>query len=88
MTRYYCTQCQRYHYRGKIYTTHLQYKNDGPKKKSHIPTKKIIDFDMEELRPIAQRQVKTLLKKMRFTNKQDLYKKEINKVIMYENQNN
>ena len=88
MTKYYCTQCHRYHYRGKIYGAHVQFKKHKANKENSIPTNKILEFDMEDLRPIAQRQVKTLLKKMRTTNKPDLYKKEINKVIIYENQNN
>ncbi len=41
-------------------------------------------FSFESLRPIAQRQIKSLLRRLKFTQKSSLYQVEIEKIISYE----
>ncbi len=41
-------------------------------------------YDFKALRPIAQRQIASLLRRMEVTKKCSLYQEEINKVIVYE----
>jgi hypothetical protein len=41
-------------------------------------------YDFKSLRPIAQRQIASLLRRMEVTKKCFLYQKEINRVIAYE----
>ncbi|TFF90894.1 MAG: hypothetical protein EU548_00660 [Promethearchaeota archaeon] len=79
MEKYYCTECKRYHYRGKIYQEHLSYK----KKKDINSLKKneIDSLDLERFRPIAQRQISRLLIKMESTGNHELYSNEISKII-------
>jgi hypothetical protein len=89
LKKYYCTNCKRYHHRGKIYKEHLQYKN-SKKNSSKVQISKdfeLKDVDFEELRPIAQRQILSLLKRMTRTEHPEYYKKRIIRVIAYENQN-
>ncbi|MFX1444820.1 MAG: hypothetical protein ACFFHV_15515 [Promethearchaeota archaeon] len=91
MKKYYCTKCKRNHYRGKIYENHLNYReiknkklNPNHKKKKSIPSDRFIEFDINELRPIARRQIRTLVMKMNHTKNFRLYTKEINKIILHE----
>jgi hypothetical protein len=87
MKKYYCTKCNRNHYRGKIYKDHLNYrgkKNKKNKPKRSIPSDKFIEVDFKELRPIAQRQIQTLVMKMHQTKNFRMYTKEINKIILHE----
>jgi hypothetical protein len=93
--KYYCSECERYHYRGKIYKDHLEYKVEKKgrktqsllRKRNSIPSENILDFDADKLRPIARRQIKRFLKKMKKTNKIRFYTREINRVIIYEQKN-
>jgi hypothetical protein len=87
--KYYCTNCKRYHHRGKIYKEHLQYKkNKAPPSKVQISRDiNPEDVNFEELRPIAKRQILSLLKRMTRTEHPDYYKKRILRVIAYENKN-
>jgi hypothetical protein len=41
-------------------------------------------YDFKTLRPIAQRQIMSLLRRMEVTKNCSLYQEEINKVIVYE----
>lgn len=86
MTKYYCLKCKKYHFRGKIYKNHLEFKGGKEKK---IPSKKINieDLDIETFRPIAKRQIMRLLRKMRLSNKPEFYEKQIQRVILHENKN-
>lgn len=92
INRYYCNFCRRYHYRGKIYQKHLNYQEKKKKKtkanfnlkNKKIPTNKFIQFKKNELRPIAKRQINRLFRKMYLTKKFNLYTREINKIIIYE----
>ncbi|MFX1256360.1 MAG: hypothetical protein ACFFAN_00730 [Promethearchaeota archaeon] len=89
--RYFCSKCKRKHYRGKIYENHLKYRkknnkviNPNKKKKNFIPSNEIIEFDFNELRPIAWRQIRRLVMKMHQTKNFKLYTKEINKILLHE----
>ncbi len=88
MKKYFCSKCKKNHFRGKIFEEHLKYRkknnNANNKKKNSIPSDKIIEFDFEELRPIARRQIRKLVMKMHYTKKFGLYTKEINKIILHE----
>lgn len=86
MNKYYCTICQKHHFRGKIYEDHLPYKKKKLKIKK-VNTKQLIEFNEEDLRPIARRQLRRLLKKLNKLDNKDYYIGEINRLIMYENQN-
>ncbi len=83
ITKYYCSKCNKYHYRGKIYENHLQYEEKKIKKKK-IPKDKILDFNMDQLRPIARRQISRLFDKMKTTKHNKFYIREINRIILYE----
>ncbi|TFG07152.1 MAG: hypothetical protein EU539_05735 [Promethearchaeota archaeon] len=95
MKRYYCTKCKRYHYRGKIYKRHKEFKeekneknnNSRSKERNLIPNEKILKFDANKLRPIARRQIRRFLNKMNKTNRIKFYTREINRVIIHEQQN-
>ena len=83
MNKYYCLKCNKNHLRGKIYKEHLKYK--GLTKESEPPLKiKQDKINLKEFRPVARRQLKRLLHKMKITPKKELYKNEINKLIEYE----
>ena len=88
MKKYFCSKCKRTHFRGKIFEEHLKYRktrnNPKQKKKSSIPSEKIIEFEFDELRLIARRQIQRLVMKMHKTKNFRLYTKEINKIILYE----
>jgi len=88
MRKYFCSKCNRHHSRGKVYEDHLNYRGKKNKKnqkvKRSIPSDRFIEFDFDELRPIAQRQIRTLVMKMHHTKNFSLYTKEINKIILHE----
>ena len=87
--KYYCTKCKKYHHHGKFYEEHIQYKKDKMNP-SNVQISKDInpeDVNFEELRPIAKRQILSLLKRMTRTEHPDYYKKRILRVIAYENKN-
>lgn len=89
LKKYYCTKCKRYHNRGKIYKKHLQYKKIK-KKSSKIQISADVDLkdvSFEDLRPIAQRQILSLLKRMTRAEYPEYYKKRIIRVIAHENKN-
>lgn len=89
MKKYYCTKCQRYHHRGKVYKEHFQHKWIK-QQKSKIKINRefdLKDVNFEDLRPIAQRQILSLLKRMIRTEHPEYYKKRIIRVIKYENKN-
>jgi len=80
---YYCTKCKRKHKTGKIYNDHLEFQEQ---EETEIPSNNILlnREGIMSLRPIAQRQIARLLKRLKLTNRRSLYIREINKVIMYE----
>jgi hypothetical protein len=86
MTKYYCSKCNKYHYRGKIYKNHLKFKRakSDLDKYKHI---ELNEIEIRNLRPIAQRQIFNLLKKMRKSKKPKLYEREIKRVILFETKN-
>ncbi|MFX1400952.1 MAG: hypothetical protein ACFE8V_06855 [Promethearchaeota archaeon] len=51
---------------------------------NEIPDGYIIDINFDNLRPIARRQIYSLLKRRQLTKRYRLYNKEINRVIFYE----
>ena len=89
LKKYYCTRCKRYHHRGKIYEKHLQFKKNK-KKSSRIKISQDVDLkdvSFEDLRPIAQRQILSLLRRMTRAEYPEYYKKRIMRVIAHENKN-
>jgi hypothetical protein len=87
LKKYYCKKCERYHHRGKIYQKHLIYKKNKQKKAKVQISRDINpkDVNFEDLRPIAKRQILSLLKRMTRTEHPEYYKKRIMQVIVYEN---
>ena len=78
--KYYCKKCKKYHYRGKIYKEHLDYKKKEISKNNY-PDDENIKIDLDSLRPIAKRQLRMLFKKMKSSGNHELYKNEIIKLI-------
>jgi len=83
MHKYYCKKCKKYHYRGKIYKEHLDYKKEEYNKDNY-PDVENIKINLDTLRPIAKRQLRRLLKKMESSGNHELYKNEITKLIRNE----
>ncbi len=83
MHKYYCKKCKKYHYRGKIYKEHSDYKKEEFNKDNYpdVENRKI---NLDTLRPIAKRQLRRLLKKMDSSGNHELYKNEIIKLIRNE----
>ncbi|MBN1802573.1 MAG: hypothetical protein JW891_13760 [Candidatus Lokiarchaeota archaeon] len=95
MSKYYCSKCKKNHIRGKIYKDHLKYQekivkksktncNKKDQKKRKIPIDKVIEYNYNKLRPLAQRQIDRLLKKLHNTENYQLYIYQINKLIIHE----
>jgi len=83
---YFCLNCKKTHYSGEIYYDHKEYYG---KKEDLIPDNRIISYDKTKLRNIAKQQLKRLKKKIKLNpRRSDLYRKEINKLILYEGANN
>jgi hypothetical protein len=83
--KYYCNKCKRYHHRGKIYREHLKFEvKEDTTNKSENETLKV---EFKSLRPIAERQLNRLLKKIDKTGNNEIYKKEIIKLIKNEKKN-
>jgi len=57
--------------------------NPLTKKKEGIPEDKIINCEFHSLRIIAKRQILSLIKRMIVTQNYSLYRREINRVILY-----
>ncbi len=83
MYKYYCKKCKKYHYRGKIYKEHSDYKKEEFNKDNY-PDVENIKINLDTLRPIAKRQLRRLLKKMESSGNHGLYKNEIIKLIRNE----
>ncbi|MFX0030146.1 MAG: hypothetical protein ACFE8B_13125 [Candidatus Hermodarchaeota archaeon] len=83
MLKYYCRKCKRYHYRGKIYREHLKFKEI--EENTNNSESKSFKVEFESLRPIAKRQLNRLLKKIDKTGRNEIYEKEIIKLIKNEN---
>ena len=85
MHKYYCNKCKRYHHHGKIFKEHIKYKKE---KKQKVKDKSFVDEDLkiniDNLRPIAKRQLKRLVKKANRLGNYELYKNEIIKLIKNE----
>jgi hypothetical protein len=85
MRKYYCTKCERNHHRGKIFKNHLKYKKE---KKTELKNENLDDenikVNLDDLRPIAKRQLRRLFKKAKRSGNYDLYKNEIIKLIKNE----
>ena len=79
---YYCTECKKKHRCGKIYQDHLQFKKV---EKKEYPSDKIMKFNIDSLRPIAQRQITKYLEKIKLTPKmRGVYISKINELIEFE----
>ena len=85
MKKYYCTKFKNYHYRGELYKKHLKYKQSNQKYNYDLEENKL---NYNKLRLVAKKQIKRLLKKMKKSKKPEIYKREIKKVLYFENQNN
>jgi len=83
MHKYYCKKCKKYHYRGKIDKEHSDYKKEEFNKDDYLDVENT-KINLDTLRPIAKRQLRTLLKKMKLSDNHELYKNEINKLIKNE----
>ena len=83
MHKYYCKKCKKYHYRGKIYKEHSDYKKEEFNKDNY-PDVENIKINLDTIRPIAKRQLRRLLKKMESSGNHELYKNEIIKLIRNE----
>ncbi len=81
--KYYCKKCKKYHYRGKIYKNHLDYKKEVISRNTP-PNDENIKLDLDTLRPIAKRQLRRLFKKIKSSGNHELYKNEIIKLIKNE----
>ena len=86
MNKYYCKKCNKYHYRGKIYENHLDYKKEDTNKDTY-PDDENIKVNLDTLRPIAKRQLRRLFKKIKSSGNHELYKNEIIKLIKNEKRN-
>ncbi len=84
MHKYFCKKCKKNHYRGKIYKDHLVYKRNEFINDIN-PEIDYIKVDLDTLRPIAKRQLRKLLKKVKSSDNHELYRNEIIKLIEYEN---
>jgi ribosomal protein S17 len=83
MHKYYCIKCKKYHHRGKIYKNHLEYKKIDASQGKDAENEGI-KVNLDDLRPIAKRQLHRLYKKMKLSGNHDFYKKEIIKLIKNE----
>lgn len=83
MHKYYCKKCKKYHYRGKIYKEHSDYKKEEFNKNNY-PDVENIKINLDTLRPIAKRQLHTLFKKMESSDNHEFYKNEIIKLVRNE----
>jgi hypothetical protein len=63
MHKYYCKKCKKYHYRGKIYNEHSDYKKEESNKDNYLDIESN-KKNLDTLRPIAKRQLRILLKKI------------------------
>lgn len=81
--KYYCKKCKKYHYRGKIYRNHLDYKKEVISRNNPLNDENI-KIDLDTLRPIAKRQLRRLFKKIKSSGNHELYKNEIIKLIKNE----
>ena len=81
--KYYCEKCKKYHYRGKIYKEHLDYKKEEISKNNYLDVENI-KINLDSIRPIAKRQLRRLYKKMKSSSNYELYKNEIIKLIKNE----
>jgi hypothetical protein len=86
MHKYYCKKCKKNHHRGKIYRDHLVYKREEFNNNVNSEVD-YTNIDLNKLRPIAKRQLRKLLKKMKSSGNHEFYKNEIIKLIEYENRN-
>jgi len=84
MHKYYCVKCKKYHHRGKIYKNHIGYKREGRTNSEDDYPKEGIKVNINDLRPIAKRQLRRLCKKMKLSGNHELYKTEIIKLIRNE----
>ena len=84
MNKYYCEKCKKYHYRGKIYKDHLDYKREKIKINSQTDDEEI-KINLDKFRQIAKRQLHRLFKKAKNSGNHELYKIEIIKLIKKEN---
>lgn len=82
---YFCLKCKKNHHSGKIYYEHKEHIG---KKDDLIPTDRIIEADLTNMREVADRQLERLLKRRELNpNRFELYTKRINELILYEGVN-
>jgi len=79
---YFCLKCKRTHLSGDKFYEHQEYRG---KKEDLIPHDRILKADLTKLGEIGKRQLQRLLNRMDLNpGKSDLYRYEINKLILYE----
>jgi hypothetical protein len=83
MKKYYCEKCEKYHHRGKIYNDHLYFKREIIQNQT-IYNEDEITINLDDLRPIAKRQLHKLLRKAKSSKNHELYKNEIIKLLKNE----
>ncbi|MFW9897201.1 MAG: hypothetical protein ACFFD7_15470 [Candidatus Thorarchaeota archaeon] len=79
MKKYYCDKCNIYHHRGKIFKDHYEFRRKKTKNQSYGGEE--LEINLDDLRPIAKRQLHRLLRKAKKSNNRELYKNEIIKLI-------
>jgi hypothetical protein len=79
MKKYYCDKCNSYHHRGKIFKDHYKFRRINTKHQSYGGEE--LEINLDDLRPIAKRQLHRLLSKVKKSNNPELYKSEIIKLI-------
>lgn len=77
---YFCRECQRTHYRGKIYKEHIKYKK---KTDADIPDNRLYKMRGYTLKNLAKRQLTQLMKKY-LRDKRSIYTKQMNKLLLKE----
>lgn len=79
MKKYYCKKFNIYHHRGKIFKDHYDFRRKNIKSQSYGGEE--IEINLNDLRPIAKRQLHRLLRKVKKSNNREFYKNEIIKLI-------
>lgn len=78
---YYCTKCKKSHLSGKIYEEHKEFYENPD---DLIPSHTILKADLTKLRKVAKNQLMKLYEKMKNSHRPEVYRKEINKLLIYE----
>jgi len=77
---YYCTKCNRKHYRGKIHEKHKKFRQIEVKKQQIYKVKNFKEA-WKTLSVVAKRQLIQLIYKLNLSYKYNLYRREISKLL-------